>query len=79
MIIVDGIRLPFKYVSGSDEWPTATLTNSPYSKYVCELCGGEIVWKEFGVFNSFHKEMNDNDIINRVKWHWEHCPERKER
>lgn len=35
--------------------------------------------REFGVFNSFHKEMNDNDIINRVKWHWEHCPERKER
>lgn len=79
MIIVDGIRLPFKYVCGSEEWPTTKPNNSLYSKYVCELCGGEIIWNEFGVVNSYQRDINANDVIMRIKWHWEHCPERKER
>lgn len=78
-MIIDGIDLPFTYVCGSKEWPSNDPNDSPYSKYVCNLCEGEIKFKEFGEF-SFYEIMLGGSlerVLERVKWHYGHCPKKE--
>ncbi len=75
-MIIDGIDLPFTYVCGSKEWPSTDPKDSPFSKYVCDLCRGEIVFKEFGSFSIGEQQKIQGYVIDRVKWHYNNCPKR---
>lgn len=81
---IDGIEMPFRYVCGSpDGWPTDKPGNSPFSKYVCELCGGEIEFQEFGTFPLERLDQRIRDdlgfprgVFPRLVFHFQNCPAR---
>jgi hypothetical protein len=73
---IDGIEVPFDYICGSEVWPSTNTKDSPWSKYVCRLCGGEIKFEEFGSFSIFERPPNEK-AIDRVKWHFDHCQGRQ--